>query len=84
MLASEITHRERAEAERRESEEKFRVLFEVSSDAIMTLEPPTWRFTSGNPATVKMFKVKDEAQFVTKGLWDVSPDFQPDGTRSDE
>jgi len=68
----------------RESEQKFRVLFEASSDAIMTLAPPTWEFTSGNPATVKVFQAKDEAQFVTKGPWDVSPEFQPDGARSDD
>ena len=84
VLASEIAHRERAEAELWESEQKFRVLFEVSSDAIMTLAPPTWRFTSGNPATVKMFQARDEVQFVSKAPWDVSPEFQPDGTRSDD
>jgi len=84
VLASEITRREQAQAEQQASEEKFRVLFEVSSDAIMTLEPPTWRFTSGNPTTVKMFQARDEAQFVTKGPGEVSPEFQPDGTRSDD
>jgi PAS domain S-box-containing protein len=84
VLAAEIMRGERAEAERRENEQKFRVLFEVSSDAIMTLAPPTWKFTSGNPATVKMFQARDEAQFVSKGLWDVSPEFQPDGARSDD
>ena len=72
------------EGKRRASEEKFRVLFEVSSDAIMTLEPPTWRFTSGNPATVKMFKAKDEAELVSKCPWKLSPEFQSDGTRSED
>jgi PAS domain S-box-containing protein len=67
-----------------QAEEAFRVLFEVSSDAIMTLELPTWKFTSGNPATVKMFQARDEAQFVSKGPWEVSPEFQPDGARSDD
>ena len=65
-----------------QAEEKFRVLFEVSSDAIMTLEPPTWRFTSGNPATVKMFRAKDETEFLAQGPWNVSPEFQPDGGRA--
>jgi PAS domain S-box-containing protein len=82
-LNREIAERQQAQAKLQESEEKFRALFEVSSDAIMTVEPPTWRFTSGNPATIKMFKAKDEAQFVTKGPWEVSPEFQPDGARSD-
>ncbi|HAX95085.1 MAG TPA: hypothetical protein DCY35_00965, partial [Prolixibacteraceae bacterium] len=32
----------------KESEERFRTIFESSTDAMMTLEPPTWKFTSGN------------------------------------
>jgi hypothetical protein len=35
----------------------------LSRDAIMTLAPPTWRFISGNPATVRMFAAKDEEEF---------------------
>jgi two-component system, LuxR family, sensor kinase FixL len=82
VLAAEIAQREQAEARRQASEERFRVLFETSSDAIMTLEPPAWRFTSGNPATVKMFQAQDEAQFVRQSPWEFSPPCQPDGTRS--
>ncbi|MBU0706683.1 response regulator, partial [Patescibacteria group bacterium] len=63
---------------------KFKVMFESSRDAIMTLEPPSWRFTSGNPATVKMFGAKDEAEFISKEPWELSPEFQPDGTASSE
>ena len=40
-LTREIANRERAEQELRESEEKYRLLYESSRDAIMTLEPPT-------------------------------------------
>ena len=39
-------------AELKKSETKFSSLFKSSRDAIMTLEPPTWKFTSGNPATI--------------------------------
>ena len=38
--------RREAEATLRESEEKFRRLFESSQDAIMIMEPPSWKFTS--------------------------------------
>ena len=72
------------ENELRESEERHRALFESSQDAIMTLEPPTWRFTSGNPACIAMFGAKDEAEFITLGPWDVSPEFQPDQRPSGE
>jgi PAS domain S-box-containing protein len=65
-----------------ESEKRYRMLFESSRDAIMTLAPPSWRFTSGNAATVRMFRTKDEKTFVSLGPWEVSPKYQPDGQLS--
>jgi PAS domain S-box-containing protein len=80
----DLTERKRAEQMLRASEDKYRSLFEGSRDAIMTLEPPSWKFTSGNLATVKMFKAKDEAQFISHGPWELSPERQPDGRASME
>jgi len=81
-LVEDTTERKQAEAALRQSEQRHRVLFESSRDAIMTLEPPSWRFTSGNPATLEMFAVKDEAEFTSLGPWDLSPERQPDGRPS--
>ena len=67
-----------------EAEEKYKSLYDSSRDAIMTIESPTWKFTAGNPATIKLFGAKDEAEFITKGPWDVSPKKQPDGQLSSE
>lgn len=67
-----------------ESEEKYRTLYESSRDAIMTLAPPTWLFTSGNPATVKLFRMRDEAEFISFALWQLSPPEQPNGEPSDK
>ena len=78
----DITEKRKAEEKLKESENKFRTLFDSSRDAIMTIEPPSWRFTTGNPATVKMFRAKNEAEFVSKGPWEVSPKYQPDGQLS--
>jgi signal transduction histidine kinase len=50
----------------------------------MTLEPPSWKYTTGNPATVKMFRVKSEVEFLTYTPWELSPEYQPDGRASDE
>jgi PAS domain S-box-containing protein len=80
----DTTNRKQAEDLLRKSEDKYRSLFVSSRDAIMTLEPPLWRFTSGNPAIVKMFKVKNEAEFLNYELWKLSPEYQPDGRASDE
>ncbi len=63
---------------------KYKVLFESSRDAIMTLEPPTWNFTSGNPATIEMFRAKNEKEFISYTPGDLSPEKQPDGRASDE
>jgi len=67
-----------------EKEKIYRTLFESSRDAIMMLAPPDWLFTAGNPATIEMFKAKDEKQFVAKGPWELSPEYQPDGQLSSE
>jgi PAS domain S-box-containing protein len=78
----DITAAKRAEVALQESEEKFRRLFDSAHDAIMTLEPPTWRFTDANPATLAMFKAKDVADFTSHGPYDLSPEKQPDGRTS--
>ena len=67
-----------------EDYQKYKVLYESSSDAIMTIEPPDWKFTSGNPATLKMFNVKTEKEFLSLTPGDLSPKFQPDGQDSQE
>jgi len=83
-LVFQNEERNRVEEALRKSEEKFRCLFESSWDAIMIMEPPSWTFTAGNPATVKMFGAKNEEEFVSRGPWELSPDCQPDGRASAE
>lgn len=79
----EIAHN-RIDKALRESEEKFKVLYESSQDAIMMLAPPTWLFTAGNQATIKMFHAKNEKDFISRDPWELSPKFQPDGQLSSE
>jgi two-component system, sensor histidine kinase and response regulator len=81
-VARDITERKRAEEEMARSEQKYRQLFEASRDAIMTLFPPDWKFTSANAATIELFGVRDEQQFISAGPWEFSPERQPDGELS--
>ncbi|MFA5928098.1 MAG: PAS domain S-box protein [Candidatus Margulisiibacteriota bacterium] len=81
-IALDITERKQAEEAMRNSEILYRGLFESSQDAIMTLEPPDWKFTSGNQATIEMFRAKDELDFTSRGPWMLSPEFQPEGQPS--
>jgi len=51
---------------------------------MMTLEPPSWRFTSGNPATVRMFGETNEEEFCCSRAMGTVPRSQPDGRASSE
>ncbi len=81
-IIEEITDRVKSEIHLRESEERYHKLFDSSKDAIMTLSPPNWLFTSGNNAILDMFKVKDIKEFTSLGPQDISPERQPDGSKS--
>ena len=70
--------------EKYEAEHKYRNLFESSRDAMTTAEPPSWKFTAGNPAMVEMFRLKNARELTTLGPWDISPERQPDGRVSGE
>jgi PAS domain S-box-containing protein len=76
--------RHRAQAALTESEQKFRGLFEQASDALLVLEPPAWKFTSGNSASIKMFGAKNLETLNSLSLEDVSAELQPDGRTSAE
>ncbi len=86
LAAQSLTNAERRRVEKEllASEGKYRSLFESSRYAIMTIEPPSWRFTSGNPEALKMFGAKNEGEFLSREPWELSPELQPDGRASDE
>ncbi|MDP2762193.1 MAG: PAS domain S-box protein [Sideroxyarcus sp.] len=79
----DVTDRHRAEALLRDSEEKFRTLFESSRDA-MLMVTPEGKFLSGNPAAIALFGCRDAGEFMALTPASTSPKFQPDGRRSDD
>lgn len=84
MVLHDITLRKRAEEYLKKSERKYRQLFESSRDAIMSLDPLSWRFLSGNSATLEIFGLRDLGQLTALSPWDLSPERQPDGRPSRE
>lgn len=72
----------RTERALQESERWHRALFEFSHDALMTLAPPAWSFTSGNPAARALFGIAEAGEFPARAIWEVSPERQTDGRAS--
>ncbi|GEM_PF-1816946 len=66
------------------SEMMYRTLFESSQDAVMILEPPDWRYTSGNYAIFELFGIGSREEFLSLNPWNLSPEYQPDGRPSKE
>jgi HAMP domain-containing protein len=83
-LEREIYERKKVEISLKDSEEKFRMLYESSADAIMMLKPPLWLFYACNSATLVMFGTRDETEFLSKTPDALSPEYQPDGRYSSE
>jgi PAS domain S-box-containing protein len=81
---SDIDVHERTKQALRISETRHRILFESSQDALMTLAPPEWQFTSGNAAARALFGAANEAAFTTRTLASYSPERQPDARFSEE
>ncbi|MCD6200157.1 MAG: response regulator [Deltaproteobacteria bacterium] len=67
----------------RESEERYRTIYDSSRDAIMILTPNKG-FLSGNPAAIEMFGCQNEDHFTSLTPAALSPEYQPDEALSAE
>lgn len=73
LLRNETAHRSAAESKLRENEEKYRLLFENSMDAIM-LTVPDGSILSANPAACRLFERTEEEirQLGRNGIVDLT------------
>jgi PAS domain S-box-containing protein len=84
VVSRDISERKRAEADLRESEQKFRELFEASTDAISLFDPQMRKNIACNEATVKMLGGPNKDWFLNQPVENLSPERQPDGRLSKE
>lgn len=82
MLKCEIAERRRAEEALASSEEKFRVVYQSSAEAVILLDEKG--FFDCNIATLKLFGCADRDEFCGKHPGDMSARVQPDGGDSKE
>ncbi len=81
-IVRDITERREAEARLRESEERYRRLFEMAQHAVFVLSGDN-RFLECNQATERVFG-RSRAELCTMTPAEISPPFQPDGRSSAE
>jgi PAS domain S-box-containing protein len=77
---TDITERKIIEKELKESEKKYRDLFEKSVDAILIIN--NGKFVDCNQSTVKMLRYNDKKDLLKTHPSELSPEFQPDGKSS--
>ena len=69
-LQAELSWRQRAEAGLRESEIRYRRLFEAAHDGVLLLDPATRKITDANPFMTKLLGYS-HAQLVGKELFEI-------------
>ncbi len=83
VLVHDISDLKKAEADLRDSEEKFRLLFEAAPDPILLMDD-SCRFIDCNSAAVRMFGVVSRGNILHRSPAYFSPEYQPDGMQSTE
>lgn|GEM_PF-1453215 len=82
-VARDITESKKVEENLRQSEVRFRAFFENSPVPLFVFDLNLSKFVSVNFAAERLFKFTKK-ELTSKGLGDLSPEFQPDGINSKE
>ncbi|MDD4202700.1 MAG: PAS domain S-box protein [Candidatus Omnitrophica bacterium] len=82
IYAYDVTERRKAEEEVLKADERFMTVLHASDDAILLIDDN--KFIECNDATRKMLGYSNKEEFLNAHPSVLSPEFQPDGTRSSE
>lgn len=78
----DITKKKESECQLANSEEKFRSLFDYTSDAVILYNQ--YGIMDCNPATLRLLGVSSKNELLGKHPIDFSPEFQPNGVKSSD
>jgi len=79
-VSRDVSERKKAEAALRESENRFRTIFELSPDPMWIID--NHRFVDCNDSAMRMLGYRNKAEFLNKHPSELSPEYQPDGQLS--
>lgn len=80
VAVENITEQKKNDLSLKDSEERYRLLFEKSTDPILIIDGST--FIDCNTATAEFLHFNHVNQVIGKTPWDLSPNMQPDGKSS--
>ena len=83
VLIHDISGLKKAESDLRDSEEKFRLLFEAAPDPILLMDE-SGRCIDCNNAAIQVFGVASRGNVLHRSLSFFSPEYQPDGELSSD
>lgn len=83
VICRNITERRLHLEATRDSEERYRQLFEHSPDMVFLLSAQTDSFIALNPVVARVLGYAPR-EILGMKPWDISPEFQPDGERSED
>ncbi|MBF0288145.1 MAG: PAS domain S-box protein [SAR324 cluster bacterium] len=73
-----VTAQQKTEKKLEESEEKYRIVFEQSIDAVIIIDSND-RYIDCNQAALDMFGCSRKEEVLNKSPWEIAPEIQPNG-----